>query len=202
MAAVSKLPTEIAPAKTNDVGDGASTANAVHAQANELMFAEVHQTRSIAGAPQPHGRGPGEACRIAVQQYIDTSPDIFKVHSGQFKGMKVPEQLRCGIFNSNIAKEAGLINASEVTVRAVELGQTMKRHGYQEQTFKPGKHYPDGTYIVGIGANDGTNSRHIAMVCGDRLIHTHDGKVVNWPIEQKFFPGAYDSMKVYIPPKH
>lgn len=202
MAAGNRLPaSEIAPAKSKDAGDGSSVADDVHANAQQQMLAEVNQHRSNAGAPQPSHRGTAEAVRFATQQYMDPSSDIFSVKSGPFKGMKVPDQLRCGIFASNVAVEAGIISPGEVTVRAVEFAETVKRHGYQEQPFKPGQTYPDGSYIVGVGAHDGTNSRHVAMIAGGRLIHTHDGQIVNWPIEQKFFAGAYDSIKVYTPPK-
>jgi hypothetical protein len=115
--------------------------------------------------------------------------------------MRVPEQLRCATFQSNVAERAGLIGRNDITVRALEFGDMMQRKGYREERFQPGKPYPDGTYIVGEGARDGTNSRHVAMVCQGRLLHTRDGKVVNEPISAKFSPGAYDRMRVYIPPR-
>jgi hypothetical protein len=179
----------------------ASTDSAEHhpspsAKTDDKMMAEVVQARTEGGS----AAGPGRACQLAVQQYVDASPDIFKVKSGEFKGMKVPEAVRCAVFQSNVAEAAGLIRPSEVTVRALEFGELMHKKGYREETFKPGQPYPDGTYIVGNGAHDGTNSRHVGMVCGGRLIHTFEGKVVNWPISQKFSKGAYDQMKVYIPP--
>lgn len=143
---------------------------------------------------------PGRACQLAMEQYQHQSRDIFDVKSGPFKGMQVPESLRCAIFQSNIAVAAGLIRPSEVTVRALDFGKLMQSKNYHEQPFREGARYPDGTYIVGEGARDGTNSRHVAMVCGGRLIHTRDGKIVNEAISQKFSNGAYDRIKVYIPP--
>jgi hypothetical protein len=201
MAAVPHLSrSEVVPAKSNDAGDGANSADNVHANAQHAMLAEVQQVRYSAGAPQPSHAD--KAARLASGQLVDQSDDIFKVKSGPFKGMQVPDDLRCGIFASNIAVKAGIISPSEVTVRALEFAQTIKKHGYHEETFKPGKNYPDGSYIVGNGAHDGTNSRHVAMVVGGHLVHTNKGNIVEWPIEKKFFPGAYDSMKVYTPPKH
>jgi hypothetical protein len=176
--------------------EGADHRPSGKASTDDTLMAEVVKVRAEGGT----SGGPGRACQLAVQQYLDTSPDIFKVKSGEFKGMKVPESVRCAVFQSNIAEAAGLISPRDVTVRALEFGELMHSKGYREQTFKPGQSYPDGTYIVGNGAHDGTNSRHVGMVCGGRLIHTFEGKVVNWPISQKFSAGSYDSIKVYIPP--
>lgn len=164
------------------------------------MLAEVNKLRA-SQPPSSSPDKPGEACRLAMDQYLHISPDIFDVKSGRYKGMQVPEALRCGIFQSNIAEAAGIISGREVTVRALEFGDLMKRKGYHPENFDPNKHYPDGTYIVGNGARDGTNSRHVALICNGQLIHTKEGKVVNEPISNKFSPGAYDKITVYIPPR-
>jgi hypothetical protein len=165
-------------------------------QTDTILMAEVNSSRQNRLAA-----GAGRACEVALQQYLDTSPDIFKVRSGEFRGMRVPENLRCGIFQSNVAVEAGLINPRDVTVRALEFGALMQRQGFRAETFDPKKNYPNGTYIVGEGARDGTNSRHVGIICDGQLIHTNMGRVRNEPVSNKFFPGAYDRMRVYIPPR-
>lgn len=133
---------------------------------------------------------------IALRELKNPRDEIFNVKSGQYRGMPVPEQLRCAIFQSNIAVEAGIIKPGEVTIRALEFEKVLKKHGYKSEAFDPSRGYPDGTYIVGEGARDGTNSRHVSLVFAGMLIHTKDGVVVNEPISNKFFPGAYDRMTV------
>lgn len=165
----------------------------VSSSTDDILMQEVAFARTNAASP-------GRACALAMEQYLHPSRDIFEVKSGRFRGMNVPESLRCAIFQSNIALAAGLIRPSEVTVRALDFGKLMQSKNYHMENFRNGARYPDGTYIVGEGARDGTNSRHVAMVCGGRLIHTRDGKIVNEAISQKFSKGAYDSIKVYIPP--
>ncbi len=91
----------------------------------------------------------------AMKAYRSQDPKIFDVRSGPFAGMKVPEHLRCAIFQSNLAVKAGLIRPGEVTVRAIEFGNLMLRKGYKQEGFVPGKSYPDGTYIVGAGGGAG-----------------------------------------------
>ena len=169
---------------------------AMHSDTSEpgaMLMAEVIASRQPANRPASVGM-------FALQEFRNPSSDIFDVKSGQFKGMQVPEDLRCAIFQSNLAVKAGIIKPGEVTVRALEFEKTLKSHGYKSEAFSPGKSYPDGTYIVGEGARDGTNSRHVSMVVGGKLVHTKEGAIVNEPISNKFFPGAYDRMTVLRAP--
>lgn len=158
-------------------------------ESGAILMSEVIASR------QPT-KGRDSVGTLALQEFRNPSSDIFEVKSGQYKGMQVPEDLRCAIFQSNLAVKAGIIKAGEVTVRALEFEKILKKHGYKSESFDPGKSYPDGTYIVGEGARDGTNSRHVSMVFAGKLIHTRDGAIVNEPISNKFFPGAYDRMTV------
>jgi hypothetical protein len=167
--------------------------------AANTLLAESVEIRQ--GEIQLAAAGPRRsACEIAAREYNNPSSSIFKVNSGEFKGYKVPEALRCAIFQSNVAKEAGIISASDVTIRAVDFGQMIQGKGYRAENFSLTRNYPNGTYLVGVGANDGTNSRHVAMVCDGKLIHTKNGQIVNEPISNKFFAGAYDKVTAYIPP--
>jgi hypothetical protein len=136
----------------------------------------------------------------AMKAYNSPDPKIFDVSSGPYKGMNVPEALRCAIFQSNLAVKAGLIRPGEVTVRAVEFGNLMQRKGYKQETFTPGKSYPDGTYIVGEGGGRDGDKNHVGMVLNGKLMHTRAGSINFESIESKFRRGAYDEMRVYIPP--
>lgn len=162
-------------------------------QTAQLLLADVNSSRR---QPTSSNNPIQMVGRAAEREFRNPSPDIFTVKGGPYKGMDVPNQLRCAIFQSNLAVEAGILKPNEVTVRALDLEQTLKRHGYKSEAFSPDKSYPNGTYIVGEGARDGTNSRHIAMVWNGKLIHTRDGAIVNEPISSKFFTGAYDRMTV------
>lgn len=136
---------------------------------------------------------------VGMSYYQSQDQKVFDVRSGQYKGMHVPESLRCAIFQSNIAVEAGIIKPSEVTVRAVEFGQLIKSKGYQQETFIPGKSYPSGTYIVGAGGGR-EEQNHVGLVLNGKLLHTHEGKILYQNVGDKFYKGAYQSIKVYIPP--
>ncbi|MCC6979583.1 MAG: hypothetical protein IT343_14790 [Candidatus Melainabacteria bacterium] len=135
----------------------------------------------------------------AMRYYHSQDSRIFDVNSGRFAGMQVPENLRCAIFQSNIALKAGLINRSEVTVRAVEFGNLIKRKGYEQERFDPNRSYPNGSYIVGSGGGPDAESNHVAMVINGNLLHTRAGRIVNEPIRSKF-PGSYSNIRVYVPP--
>ncbi len=137
----------------------------------------------------------------AMRYYRSQDPKIFDVRSGPYAGMVVPEALRCAIFQSNLAVKAGLIRPDEVTVRAIEFGNLIQRKGYQRETFVPGKSYPDGTYIVGAGGGTEGDTNHVALVLNGKLLHTRAGRIENEPIASKFRAGAYDQMRVYIPPQ-
>lgn len=143
-----------------------------------------------------------QAIGTHAQRYLASQdPSVFEVRSGRFKGMKVDENLRCAIFQSNIAVKAGLISPSEVTVRAVEFGQLVKSKGYREERFDPKKEYPDGAYIVGKGGGPSAERNHVALVWNDKMIHTSGGEIRHDPFSVRFRPGAYDSIRVYIPPR-
>ncbi len=174
---------------SNEKSESEAFGSGSSSESNAILISEVIASRQAA-------KGRDSLATLALQEFRNPSSEIFEVKSGQFKGMKVPENLRCAIFQSNLAVKAGIIKASEVTVRALEFERTLRRHGYKSESFNPGKSYPDGTYIVGEGARDGTNSRHVAMVYAGKLIHTKNGAIVNEPISNKFFPGAYDRMTV------
>lgn len=135
----------------------------------------------------------------AMRYYHSQDRRIFDVKSGRFAGMQVPEHLRCAIFQSNIAVLAGLINRSEVTVRAVEFGNLIRRKGYEQERFTPGKSYPNGSYIVGAGGGPDGERNHVAMVVNGNLLHTKAGRIVHEPISHKF-PGSYSDLRVYVPP--
>lgn len=137
----------------------------------------------------------------AMKYYRSQDPKIFDVRSGPYAGMVVPEALRCAIFQSNLAVKAGLIRPGEVTVRAIEFGNLMQRKGYKQETFVPGKSYPDGAYIVGAGGGTDGDTNHVALVLNGKLLHTRAGRITNEPISSKFRAGAYDQMRVYIPPQ-
>jgi hypothetical protein len=77
----------------------------------------------------------------------------------------------------------------------------MQRKGYQKEAFVPGKSYPDGTYIVGAGGGTDGDRNHVGVVLNGRLLHTRAGRVENEAIASKFRAGAYDQMRVYIPPQ-
>ncbi len=138
---------------------------------------------------------------LALKYYQSQDPKIFEVKSGRFAGMQVPEYLRCAIFQSNLAVQAGLIKPGEVTVRAIEFGNLMKSKGYSEETFVPGKSYPNGTYIVGAGGGSNGERNHVGLVLNGKLLHTQAGGINYESIGNKFKRGAYDEMHVYIPPK-
>lgn len=135
----------------------------------------------------------------AMRYYQSQDRSIFEVKSGRFAGMQVPEHLRCAIFQSNIALKAGLIDRSEVTVRAIEFGNLIKRKGYEQERFTPGKSYPDGSYIVGAGGGPDGERNHVAMVVNGNLVHTRAGRIAYEPISSKF-PGSYSDLRVYVPP--
>jgi hypothetical protein len=136
----------------------------------------------------------------AMRAYRSQDQKIFDVPSGPFAGMKVPEALRCAIFQSNLAVKAGLIRPGEVTVRAIEFGNLMASKGYKQEGFVPGKSYPDGTYIVGAGGGSDGDKNHVGLVLSGKLMHTHAGRINYESISNKFRRGAYDEMRVYIPP--
>lgn len=136
----------------------------------------------------------------AMKAYSRQDQKIFDVRSGPYAGMQVPENLRCAIFQSNLAVKAGLIRPNEVTVRAIEFGNLMLRKGYKQEGFVPGKSYPDGSYIVGAGGGTDGDKNHVGMVLKGKLMHTRAGRINFESIESKFHRGAYDEMRVYIPP--
>ncbi len=136
----------------------------------------------------------------AMKYYASQDSNIFNVNSGRFKGMDVPENLRCAIFQSNLAVKAGLISPGEVTVRAIEFGKLMQSKGYKSETFVPGKSYPNGTYIVGAGGGSDGENNHVGLVLNGKLMHTHAGRINYEAVSNKFRRGAYDDMRVYIPP--
>jgi len=167
---------------------------AVFQDTDNILMAEVNLLRG-----QPVGRG-SDASSIA-QSYVDNpESSVFDVTSGRYKGMEVPERLRCAIFQSNVAVAAGLIRPGEVTVRALEFGSLLEKKGFSAQTFDPDQDYPTGSYIVGEGGHDGNEGRHVAMINDGRLVHTREGVVVNDPILSKFYEGSYDRITVYTPP--
>lgn len=136
----------------------------------------------------------------AMKAYRSQDQKIFDVRSGPYAGMRVPEHLRCAIFQSNLAVKAGLIRPGEVTVRAIEFGNLMQRKGYKQESFVPGRSYPDGSYIVGSGGGVDGDRNHIGMVLNGKLMHTNAGRINYESIGNKFRRGAYNEMRVYIPP--
>lgn len=137
---------------------------------------------------------------LAMNSYSSQDQSIFNVNSGRFRGMDVPVNLRCAIFQSNLAVKAGLISPGEVTVRALEFGRLMHNKGYKSETFVPGKSYPNGTYIVGAGGGAGMETNHVGLVLNGKLMHTNAGRIKYEDIGNKFHRGAYNEMRVYIPP--
>lgn len=172
--------------------DSASAANTY-----EVMITEVLRAQQI-----PAARTIGD--RVAAkahEQSLDLSADIFEAKTGRFRGVDIPKNLRCAIFQSNVADAADIIKPREVTVRALEFGDLIRRKGWTPQTFDPNKEYPNGTYLVGKGSLDGTNSRHVAIIYDGQIVHTKQGRVVREPIANKFAPGSYAEIKAYLPPR-
>ncbi|MBX9948944.1 MAG: hypothetical protein K2Y39_07265 [Candidatus Obscuribacterales bacterium] len=137
---------------------------------------------------------------VGMKYQASQDPSIFEVNSGRFRGMTVPENLRCAIFQSNIAVKAGIISPSEVTVRASEFGSLIQSKGYKPEKFVPGKSYPDGTYIVGIGGGKDGETNHVGLVLNGQMLHTSKGDINYESITARFRQGSYNRITVYVPP--
>ncbi len=185
---------------------------------DQLLMADVNFTRA-----QPRAKDAGDPQAIelssvfardnsgldsklqkleseAYKYYGSQDRKIFDVRSGAYAGMRVPEALRCAIFQSNLAVKAGLISPSEVTVRAIEFGHLMQRKGFKQETFVPGRSYPDGTYIVGANGGAEGNRNHVGLVLNGKLMHTNGGRILYESVGNRFPAGAFPQMRVYIPP--
>lgn len=138
---------------------------------------------------------------IGMQYQGSQDPSIFEVKSGRFKGFDVPENLRCAIFQSNIAVMAGIIKPGDVTIRASEFGSMIQSKGYKPEKFVPGKSYPDGTYIVGVGGGKDGEANHVGLVLNGRMLHTSKGHINYESITARFRQGSYDRITVYTPPR-
>ncbi len=162
----------------------------------QLEFANAYSALGSGNLDAKIRRLESEGMKYQASQ----DPSIFEVKSGRFKGMIVPENLRCAIFQSNIAVKAGIISPSEVTVRASEFGSLIQSKGYKPEKFVPGKSYPDGTYIVGVGGGKDGEANHVGLVLNGRMLHTSKGNINYESITARFRQGSYDRMTVYIPP--
>lgn len=165
-------------------------------QPSQLEFANVFASQSNANIDAKLRRVESEALRYQSSQ----DPSIFEVRSGRYRGMEVPENLRCAIFQSNIAVKAGIISPGEVTVRASEFGSLIQSKGYKPERFVPGKSYPDGSYIVGVGGGQDGEANHVGLVVNGRMVHTSKGVIKHENFDVRFREGSYNRITVYIPP--
>lgn len=194
---------------------------------DRILMDDVNMTRTLASAMQPEhikklsdaepahlefasafsALGTGnfdaklrkvEAAAFRYQSSQD--PSVFEVRSGKYKGLDVPVNLRCAIFQSNIAVEAGIIKPNEVTVRASEFGSLIHSKGYKPEKFVPGKSYPDGTYIVGVGGGKDGEANHVGLVLNGKMVHTSRGTINYEGIDARFRKGSYNRITVYVPP--
>ncbi|HIA53164.1 MAG TPA: hypothetical protein EYN91_13925 [Candidatus Melainabacteria bacterium] len=166
------------------------------AEPAHLEFASAFSALSSGNMDQKLRKLEAEGMKYRASQ----DPSIFEVKSGRFKGMEVPENLRCAIFQSNIAVKAGIIRPNEVTVRASEFGSLIQSKGYKPEKFVPGKSYPDGTYIVGVGGGKDGETNHVGLVLNGQMLHTSKGNINYESITARFRQGSYNRITVYVPP--